>query len=161
MPDEAVRRSSATIRKVVRELGELHLAELLRAVEYGETMAIARYGKMIADCRRESYRQAGPEEHALRQRGVTDVGIDGDWVTPYQVGSNSETGPVLVALHWLDAPSVEEHRDVLKEKGYLPSMPFNKVARAAPTRLACPIHARSTSKAARLRASLLNSAAIR
>ena len=34
---------------------------------------------------------------------------------------------MLVALHWLDAPSVDEHRDVLKEKGYLPSIRFNKV----------------------------------
>ena len=33
----------------------------------------------------------------------------------------------MVALHWLDAPSVDEHRGVLKEKGYLPSLRFNKV----------------------------------
>lgn len=41
--------------------------------------------------------------------------------------SNSETGPVLVALHWLDWPSVNDHRDVLEQHGYLPDMRFNKV----------------------------------
>ena len=58
---------------------------------------------------------------------LAEVGFDGDWVTPYQKTSESTTGPVLVALHWLDAPSVDEHRDVLKEKGYLPHILFNKV----------------------------------
>ena len=41
--------------------------------------------------------------------------------------SNCEIGPVLVAHYWLDAPSVDQHRDVLKEQGWLPSMPFNTV----------------------------------
>ncbi len=58
---------------------------------------------------------------------LAEVGFDGEWVTPYQMASNNQTGPVLVALHWLDAPSVDEHRDVLKEKGYLPGILFNKV----------------------------------
>ena len=62
-----------------------------------------------------------------KYKTLTDVGFDGDWVTPYQMTSHSETGPVLVAHYWLDAPSVHEHRDVLKEQGWLPSMPFNKV----------------------------------
>ena len=58
---------------------------------------------------------------------LADVGFDGEWVTPYQMVSNSETGPVLVAHYWLDAPQVNEHRDVLKERGWLPGMPFNNV----------------------------------
>ena len=52
---------------------------------------------------------------------------DEQWVTPYQIASCSMTGPVLVAHHWLDAPSVKLHRDVLKEKSYLPEIPFNQV----------------------------------
>ncbi len=33
----------------------------------------------------------------------------------------------MVAYHWLDWPSAIEHRDTLKEKGYLPHIPFNIV----------------------------------
>ena len=62
-----------------------------------------------------------------KYKTLADVGFDGEYVTPYQMVSNSETGPVLVAHYWLDAPSVHEHRDVLKEQGWLPSMPFNTV----------------------------------
>ena len=60
---------------------------------------------------------------------LADVGFDGDWVTPLQMTSNSETGPVLVALHWLDAASARkpEYQAVLREKGYLPDIPFNLV----------------------------------
>ena len=58
---------------------------------------------------------------------LADVGFDGEWVTPYQKISNSKTGPLLVAKDWLDWPSVAEHRDVLKQKGYLPHMRFNQV----------------------------------
>ena len=57
---------------------------------------------------------------------LADVGFDGDWVTPYQITSNSQTGPVLVALHWLDATSARRYRDALT-KGYLPGMRFNNV----------------------------------
>ena len=67
-----------------------------------------------------------------KYKTLSDVGFDGEWVTPYQIVSNSETGPVLVAHYWLDAPSVRVHRDVLKEQGWLPSMPFNKVLDAGP-----------------------------
>ena len=62
---------------------------------------------------------------------LCDVDFDGDWVTPYQKSSPSETGPVLVALHWLDVPSVEKYRRVLKDKGYLPGIPFNNVLECA------------------------------
>lgn len=58
---------------------------------------------------------------------LCDVGFDGDWVTPYQKVSASPTGPVLVGLHWLDAKSVAENREILELCGYLPCIPFNKV----------------------------------
>lgn len=65
--------------------------------------------------------------HGYGYKTLAQVGFDGKWVTPYQKDSNSETGPVLVAKDWLDWPSVDEHRDVLKDKGYLPHIRFNQV----------------------------------
>ena len=62
-----------------------------------------------------------------KYKTLADVGFDGEWVTPYQIVSSSETGPVLVAHYWLDAPQVNRHRQVLKEHGWLPGIPFNKV----------------------------------
>ena len=68
-----------------------------------------------------------------KYRTLADVGFDRDedddkdWVTPYQKISDSPKGPVLVALHWLDVPSIEDNRRVLKKKGYLPDIPFNLV----------------------------------
>lgn len=56
-----------------------------------------------------------------------DLGFDGDWVTPYQIGSCSPTGPALVAYHWLDVPSFLKHESILRDLGYLPGIPFNKV----------------------------------
>ena len=32
-----------------------------------------------------------------KYKTLSDVGFDGEWVTPYQMVSNSETGPVPVA----------------------------------------------------------------
>ena len=58
---------------------------------------------------------------------LTDVGFDGEWVTPIQKKSHNATGPVLVAHYWLDAPSVEPNRGVLEKLGYLPDIPFNRV----------------------------------
>ena len=58
---------------------------------------------------------------------LADVGFDGPWVTPYQKTSRSPDGPVVVALHWLDAPSIELHRATLQERGYLPGIRFNDV----------------------------------
>jgi hypothetical protein len=60
-------------------------------------------------------------------KSLADVGFDGDWITPYQISSRSKTGPVLVALHWLDEPSIELNRDVLLELGFLPELKFNRV----------------------------------
>jgi hypothetical protein len=58
---------------------------------------------------------------------LADLGYDGDWVSPYQIISNSSQGPCLVAYHWLDAPSAEKHRSTLQSYGYLPGIPFNNV----------------------------------
>ena len=60
-------------------------------------------------------------------RTLADVGFDGEWVTPLQISAKSPTGPVLVALHWLDEPSINENRPVLERLGYLPGIRFNNV----------------------------------
>lgn len=58
---------------------------------------------------------------------LADVGMDGDYVTPLQIAAQSPTGPVLLAHHWLDAVSARRHQALLRELGYLPGIPFNKV----------------------------------
>ncbi|TPJ72441.1 hypothetical protein [Mesorhizobium sp. B2-6-2] len=58
---------------------------------------------------------------------LAEVGMEGAWVSPYQISARSVTGPVLLAYHWLDAPSARLNLPVLKALGYLPEMPFNKV----------------------------------
>lgn len=59
---------------------------------------------------------------------LSDVGMDGDYVSPLQITSRSPTGPVLVAYHWLDASAItEENRATLQALGYLPTIPFNRV----------------------------------
>jgi hypothetical protein len=58
---------------------------------------------------------------------LADVGFDGPWVCPYQIMSRSPDGPVLVALHWLDAPSITLPKDILRGLGHLPGIPFNRV----------------------------------
>jgi hypothetical protein len=64
-------------------------------------------------------------------KSLADVGFDGPWVTPYQITSKSAEGPVLVALHWLDEPSILRDRATLQTLGYLPSIRFNAVIDAA------------------------------
>lgn len=76
-----------------------------------------------------SYAELVERRKALRASGyatLAEVGFDGDWITPYQIRSRSSEGPVLVAHHWLDAPSVERHRGQLAD-GFLPGIPFNEV----------------------------------
>jgi hypothetical protein len=55
----------------------------------------------------------------------------GPWVTPYQIASKSSEGPVLVALHWLDEPSILREPSTLRNFGYLPDIRFNIVINAA------------------------------
>jgi len=64
-------------------------------------------------------------------KSQAEVGFDGPWVTPYQITSKSSEGPVLVALHWLDASSILRERPTLQELGYLPNIRFNAVIDAA------------------------------
>ena len=78
----------------------------------------------------QSYDQIVEQRRALRippYFTLADVGFDGPWITPYQKTSRSPDGPVLVALHWLDAPSIEQNRPILNELGYLPGIRFNNV----------------------------------
>jgi hypothetical protein len=77
-----------------------------------------------------TYSEIIERRRALRFAGyqtLAEVGFDGPWVTPYQKTSRSPDGPVLVALHWLDGPSIGRHRDVLEKHGYLPGIRFNVV----------------------------------
>jgi hypothetical protein len=60
-------------------------------------------------------------------RSFADVGLDGDWTTPYHLAACSPSGPVLLTYNYLDAPSAMEHRATLETLGYLPGMPFNRV----------------------------------
>jgi hypothetical protein len=53
--------------------------------------------------------------------------LDGDWVTPYHLTCGSPTGPVLLTYNFLDAPSARREHATLACRGYLPSMPFNRV----------------------------------
>jgi hypothetical protein len=53
--------------------------------------------------------------------------MDGPWVTPYQITSKSDYGPVLIAQDWLDDTRIKEHGSVLLERGYLPALKFNIV----------------------------------
>ncbi len=60
-------------------------------------------------------------------KSLADIGFDGPWVTPYQIISNSLTGPALVALHWLDEAAIRDNDACLREIGYLPNIRFNVV----------------------------------
>jgi hypothetical protein len=66
---------------------------------------------------------------------LSDLGLDGDWVSPSQITSDSMVGPCLLAYHWLDAATAREHLPTLKRLGYLPSMPFNMVLDMALSRV--------------------------
>lgn len=59
---------------------------------------------------------------------LAQVGLDGLWVSPIQMTSDSRCGPVLVAnnfLGWEEA--IERRPEVLRYGGYLPDIPFNRV----------------------------------
>jgi hypothetical protein len=76
------------------------------------------------------YREIVERRRALKIepfKSLADVGFDGPWVTPYQIISNSPKGPVLVALHWLDEPSILDQWSTLQQFGYLPGIRFNVV----------------------------------
>lgn len=56
-----------------------------------------------------------------------EAGLDGPWVTPYQIGSHANDGPVLLTYNFLDAPTARMHCTELRQTGFLPGMPFNAV----------------------------------
>ena len=58
---------------------------------------------------------------------LAEVGFDWPFITPYQKAARSESGPVLIGLHWIDAGSIERNRADLEKHGYLPGMGFNRV----------------------------------
>lgn len=60
-------------------------------------------------------------------RSYADVGLDGNYVSPYQLSCGNPSGPVLISYNWLDAPTADTHRDTLARMGYLPQMLFNRV----------------------------------
>jgi hypothetical protein len=62
---------------------------------------------------------------------LADVGLDGEYVSPPQITSCSETGPVLLAYNWLDAQTARDHAAALRESGYLKGMIFNNIVDAA------------------------------
>ena len=67
-----------------------------------------------------------PDQFQEQWVTLADIGFDGDWVSPIQKISNSRTGPVLVAKHWLDAESADRDRAILECLGYLPHIRFNR-----------------------------------
>lgn len=83
--------------------------------------------KEFIAARRKFEREFNSCESKTEYETLCNVGFDGDWVTPYQKVSANPTGPVLVGLHWLDAKSVKENREILNLCGYLPCIMFNKV----------------------------------
>ena len=66
-----------------------------------------------------------PDEFQKEWVTVTEVGFEGDWVSPIQKISNHKTGPVLVGKHWIDEQSAKQYRPILERLGYLPGIPFN------------------------------------
>ncbi len=58
---------------------------------------------------------------------MAEVGFDGPWVTPLQITGGSLSGPVLIALHWLEVDAVEANRAELEQVGHLPRITFNRV----------------------------------
>lgn len=53
--------------------------------------------------------------------------MDGDWVSPIQITSGNLDGPMLISKDWLDYPSTRANLEQLRQTGYLPHIPFNKV----------------------------------
>ena len=62
---------------------------------------------------------------------LAEVGFDWPLITPYQKAARSDSGPVLIGLHWIGAGSIEPNRAELEACGYLPKMGFNRVLNIA------------------------------
>ena len=68
-------------------------------------------------------RAFAPEGYAT----LTDVGLDLDLVSPYQLTCGNPGGPVLVSYNFLDAPTARLNCNQLASIGHLPGMLFNRV----------------------------------
>lgn len=77
-----------------------------------------QYSDFVA--RRRAFYWPGYESYA-------DVGLDGEWVTPYHLTCSNPKGPVLLTYNFLDAPTAGREVSTLTATGYLPAMPFNRV----------------------------------
>ncbi|SFZ82315.1 hypothetical protein SAMN02983003_1005 [Devosia enhydra] len=70
--------------------------------------------------RRRQFTWPGYESYA-------DAGLEGDYVSPYQLSCGNPSGPVLLTYNFLDAPTARREVARLRQSGYLPEMPFNRV----------------------------------
>ena len=77
------------------------LRQIQARVEEGSLVPPMTREGIIA-CRRELQ---VPDQFQEQWVTLADIGFDGDWVSPIQKISNSRTGPVLVAKHWLPEDS--------------------------------------------------------
>lgn len=55
--------------------------------------------------------------HIPLYKSLADIGMDGPWVTPYQISSNSPDGPLLLALHLRDEETITDRRLILSNLG--------------------------------------------
>ena len=76
----------------------------------------------------EVRRALRPESGEEGYRTLADVGLDGPWVSPIQMTSDSPCGPVLVANNFLGWRTAKRRRaEILRYGGYLPDLDFNRV----------------------------------
>ena len=69
-----------------------------------------------------------PEGYEDRYATLASAGLEGPWVTPPQLTSDSCDGPVLVGTHFLDAGSAWKYcQRIQRCGGYLPGADFNRV----------------------------------
>ena len=66
-------------------------------------------------------------------KSLTDVGFDGEYVTPLQIRARSATGPCLVSHYWFNVVDLEKCRSspeeyqFLKKCGYARKLRFNQI----------------------------------
>jgi len=85
---------------------------------------------MTAAEREAQYARAIAARRAFALPGyatLADVGMEGAYVSPIQLTSGNLAGPMLISKDWLDAPSAQANAARLRQTGYLPEIPFNRV----------------------------------
>lgn len=88
--------------------------------------------------RAAAYQEAVAQRRRFSWKGfrtLAEAGLEGEWVSPIQMTSGNLEGPLLISKDWLDYPSAVAHRDVLRKRGYLPAIPFNRVIDLALSRI--------------------------